>query len=126
MSKDAGDRANLEPVSVSVIKKRRDFLALRDARRANSASFLMVARQNPENGETARVGFTVTKKMGGAVIRNRMRRRLRAAASEVFPQYAAPGCDYVLIARRAAESRNFAILLDDMKRALLSLRRNPK
>ncbi len=126
MSADAGDRANLEPVSVSVIKKRRDFLALRDARRANSAGFLMVARMNPENGDTARIGFTVTKKLGGAVVRNRMRRRLRAAANEVFPHYASAGCDYVLIARKAAETRNFATLLDDMKRALLSLRRNPK
>ncbi|MEM9619659.1 MAG: ribonuclease P protein component [Pseudomonadota bacterium] len=111
---------------MSVIKKRRDFLALRDAKRASSPGFLMVARKNPENGEAARIGFTVTKKMGGAVIRNRMRRRLRAAAGEIFPHYASAGCDYVLIARKAAGTRNFAVLLDDMKRALLSLRRNPK
>lgn len=86
----------------------------------------MVARKNPENGDMARIGLTVTKKMGGAVIRNRIRRRLRAAAREVFPADATPGCDYVLIARKAAETRNFAALLDDMKRALLSLSRNLK
>ena len=89
-------------------------------------AFLLVARLNPQNGENVRLGFTVTKKMGGAVIRNRIRRRLRAAATEIFPIYASPGTDYVIIARRAAFDRNFAVLLDDMKRALLSLRRRLK
>lgn len=106
---------------MGVIKKRRDFLAMQDARKAHSASFLMLARENPENGPAARIGFTVTKKLGGAVVRNRIRRRLRAAAREVFPIHAAPGNDYVLIARMAAYDRKYEALLDDMKRALLRL-----
>ncbi|WP_428407878.1 ribonuclease P protein component [Hyphococcus sp.] len=110
---------------MGVIKKRQDFLAMRDADKAQSASFLMLARKNPENGLAARLGLTVTKKLGGAVIRNRIRRRLRAAAREIFPAHAAPGTDYVLIARKAAYDRNFEALLDDMKRALLRLPRNP-
>ena len=110
---------------MGVIKKRQDFLAMRDADKAQSASFLMLARKNPENGPAARLGLTVTKKLGGAVIRNRIRRRLRAAAREIFPAHAAPGTDYVLIARKAAYDRNFEALLDDMKRALLRLPRNP-
>ncbi len=81
----------------------------------------MVARENPENGDMARIGLTVTKKLGGAVIRNRIRRRLRAATREVFPDCALPGTDYVLIARPAAYDRKYTLLLDDMKRALLRL-----
>ncbi len=86
----------------------------------------MVSRKNPENGEIARFGLTVTKKLGGAVTRNRIRRRLRAAAKAVFPSHSKPGEDYVLIARAAAYDRNYADLLDDMKRALLRLSRAPK
>ena len=110
---------------MGVIKKRADFLAMRSADKAQSASFLMLARKNPENGPAARLGLTVTKKLGNSVIRNRIRRRLRAAAREVFPVQASPGTDYVLVARKAAYDRNFEALLDDMKRALLRLNRNP-
>ncbi len=109
---------------MGVIKKRRDFLAMRDAEKSHAASFLMLARANPENGSGSRLGLTVTKKFGGAVIRNRIRRRLRAAAREIFPQNAAPGTDYVLVARRAAYDRKYDALLDDMKRALLRLTHN--
>jgi len=85
----------------------------------------MVFRKNPENGETARFGLTVTKKLGGAVRRNRIRRRLRAAVKAIFPGYARAGADYVLIARAAAYDRDYVELLDDMKRALLRLTPRP-
>ena len=68
--------------------------------------------------------MTVTKKLGGAVLRNRIRRRLKAAAAEIFPAAAMAGRDYVVIARAAAKSRAYALLLDDMKRALLRLSRD--
>ncbi|GJL95689.1 MAG: hypothetical protein DHS20C05_20940 [Hyphococcus sp.] len=97
--------------------------------------FLMLSGPSPAavSGNTpqleakpeARLGLTVTKKIGGAVIRNRIRRRLRAAAREVFPQYAKAGRDYVLIARKAAYDRNYQALLDDLKRALLRLHPRP-
>ncbi|WP_411820822.1 ribonuclease P protein component [Hyphococcus formosus] len=113
-----------EVVKVGVIRKRRDFLAMRNAEKAHSPSFLMLARHNPENGSVARFGLTATKKLGGAVVRNRIRRRLRAAVREIFPQYACAGVDYVLIARQAAYDRNYDALLDDMKRSLLRLTSN--
>jgi len=121
-----GDGAISAPLVVNSIKNRRDFLALRGARGVNTPSFLMVSGPTPGGGEGARVGLTVTKKLGGAVVRNRIRRRLRAASREVFAHHAAAGTDYVLIARKAAYSRNFAALLDDMKRALLRLGRDTK
>lgn len=94
---------------------------MRNSPKANAPGFLMLARKNPENEGNVRLGLTVTRKMGGAVVRNRIRRRLRAAAREVFPRHACSGADYVLVARRAAYDRNYALLLDDMKRALLRL-----
>lgn len=88
----------------------------------NAPGFLLTARKNPDNapGE-ARFGLTVTKKLGPAAVRNRIRRRLRAAARETFPRFAYPGLDYVFIARPAAYDRNYQTLLDDMERALLRL-----
>jgi len=111
---------------MQTIKKRADFLALRKARGKGVPSFLMVARDRQDGEDNIRVGYTITKKMGNAVHRNRIKRRLRAAASQIFPTNAAPGHDYVLIARPKALTRNFTDLLDDMKRALLSLRSNTK
>lgn len=65
------------------------------------------------------MGFTVTKKLGNAVTRNRIKRRLRAAADQVFPDLAAPGHDYNLLARPAAATLPFPALLDDLRSALV-------
>lgn len=65
-----------------------------------------------------RVGFTVTKKIGGAVVRNRMKRRLRALAREVLPVAGRPGCDHVLIGRDGGIERDFAALRADLLAAL--------
>lgn len=86
----------------------------------------MKYRVNPEIGPVTRLGLTVTKRLGNAVVRNRIRRRLRAAAYQMFPKFARSGADYVLIAKTAAYDRKFDALLDDMKLALLSLARDTK
>ncbi len=65
-----------------------------------------------------RVGFTASRKVGIAVARNRARRRLRAAAERVLPLHAAPGHDYVLIARNGTITRPFAALIGDLEAAL--------
>ena len=70
-----------------------------------------------------RAGLTVTKKIGGAVVRNRIKRRLRAACRAVLPLHGEPGCDYVLVARAAASEMVFADMLDDLAGALQSLAR---
>ena len=68
--------------------------------------------------DTVRVGFTVTKKVGDAVRRNRAKRRLREVARAVLPLYAVGGTDYVLIGRDATPTRPFADLIADLKTAL--------
>jgi len=69
-----------------------------------------------------RVGFTASKKVGGAVVRNRARRRLKAIAREVLLREAAPGYDYVLIARAETATRDFQALRGDMRFALKRLK----
>lgn len=68
-----------------------------------------------------RVGFTVTKKIGGAVVRNRLKRRLRAVAREMLPRVGVAGADHVLIGRAPGLARPFAALADDFARACAKL-----
>lgn len=68
-----------------------------------------------------RLGFTASRKVGIAVCRNRARRRLRAAAAEIMANHAAPGHDYVLIARAATPRRPYAALVADLRTALRRL-----
>jgi ribonuclease P protein component len=76
--------------------------------------------------ETARTigeGYTSTKKIGGAVVRNRARRRLREAARRLLPLRGRPGADYVFIARQDTAACDWSRLLDDMNSALITLAR---
>lgn len=70
-----------------------------------------------------RVGFTATRKLGGAVVRNRAKRRLRAAAARVLAERGRPGTDYVLIARAGTVGRPYPALLADLETALRRLGR---
>jgi ribonuclease P protein component len=70
-----------------------------------------------------RVGFTVTKKIGGAVVRNRMKRRFRALAREVVPVKGIPGSDHVMIGRAKGVERDFGLLRNELAKALDGLRK---
>jgi len=65
-----------------------------------------------------RAGFTVTRKIGKAVVRNRMKRRFRALVREVIPASGHAGCDHVMIGRAGGIERDFSALRDDLTRAL--------
>jgi ribonuclease P protein component len=84
-------------------------------------------REEPEAASSPpRFGFTVTKAIGGAVDRNRVRRRLKAAVTAVAGGAARRGQDYVLIARRAALDRTFEDLKKDLERAFHRVHHAPK
>jgi len=78
-------------------------------------------RARPDAEDGARVGFTASRKVGGAVVRNRARRRLRAAVEQILPRHGVPDCDYVVIARRGTADRTFPTLLNDLESAMRRL-----
>ena len=80
--------------------------------------FVLLVRQRGDGDSTMRVGFTVTKKIGNAVVRNRMKRRFRALARDLLPSQGIAGADHVLIGRDSGIERDFARLRDDFSRAL--------
>jgi len=115
------------PVSLTTIRKRADFLRAASARRQGTSGFLVQARARGDGTGTVRVGFTASKKIGNAVMRNRAKRRLRALVREVLPPLAKAGWDYVLVARPdATVTRDFADLKRDLVTALASVHREPK
>ena len=106
---------------VTTLKKRSEFLRLRGGARFATPSFVVETRPRvppAEGRDGPRFGFTVTKKLGGAVVRNRIRRRLKAAIALVAGGLARPQHDYVIVARREALDRPFADLKKDLERAL--------
>ncbi len=106
------------------LRQRADFLAVADGARASSAAFALQSRRRDDLGPI-RVGFTVTRKNGTATERNRIRRRLREAVRLLGDVAMHPHHDYVLVGRRAALTRDFSALLDDLRAALKRLDRQP-
>lgn len=107
--------------NISRMKTRPEYLRTARGRRYAVPGLVLQARKRPsEPDETSevRVGFTATKKTGNAVVRNRIKRRLRAATEQVLPAAARPGFDYVLIGRAATFDRPWQSLLDDLGLAL--------
>lgn len=103
------------------LKKRPDFLRAAKGVRRVAPSVTLELCPTPEAAAkpgAVRVGFTATRKLGGAVERNRAKRRLRAAAAAVLPLYGREGNDYVLVARQDTLTRPFDGLLADLTQAL--------
>ncbi len=104
--------------------RRRDFLAAAKAPSCATPSFVMRAKDR-KDGKAPRVGFTCTKKIGNAVIRNRIRRRLKEAVRLSMAEHAAQSHDYVLIGRPAALTRDFEAIRKDIISALHKLHGTP-
>ncbi|WP_246499600.1 ribonuclease P protein component [Azospirillum soli] len=113
---------------VGRLKRRPEFLAVAGTRRKHVAPGLILQvrrhdeRQRPAPGEPPiRLGLTASRKVGNAVVRNRARRRLREAARQILPAHAAPGHDFVLVARADTAERPWTELLGDLSAALKRL-----
>lgn len=106
------------------LRQRADFLAAANGPRMASPAFVIQTRARDDNGPV-RVGFTVTKKVGTATERNRVRRRLRELVKRLDATSVRPHHDYVIVGRRAALDRGFETMFNDLRSALSRLERQP-
>lgn len=106
-----------------VLKNRSDFLkAARSVRQSTPGLILQARHRSIDAKDGVRVGFTCSKKVGNAVTRNRAKRRLRAVATQILPDFGRDGWDYVLIGRSGGTvDRPFTKLQSDLRSALLKM-----
>ena len=108
--------------TIGRLKTRPEFLYVKGGTRFATPSLVLQARHrqpsSTQPSELARFGFTATKSLGGAVVRNRARRRLKEAVRLTASAHAFKGYDYVLIARGGTVQRPFTELIKDLERAL--------
>ncbi len=114
---------NTAEFEVLRLRVRREFLFVAEGYAERRRLIVVQARRRNLPRPEAGAGFTTTKKIGNAVIRNRARRRLREAARALLPVHGIGGADYVFVARQETAAAPWPRLLDDMEKALISLRR---
>ena len=110
-----------ESPTIVRLKTRPQFLAAARAPYLSRGAVVIQMRDRADESPHIGLGFTATRKVGGAVVRNRAKRRLREAARALAPIHGRPGCDYVFIARGGTAERPWDRLLDDVKSALTRL-----
>ena len=113
-----------ERPDIERLKIRPDFLAAAKGASCARGAVVVQALDRGDGRELIRLGFTATKRIGGAVTRNRAKRRLRHAAAALAPLHGKAGHDYVFIARAGTAKRPWVRLLDDVESALISLAAN--
>ena len=111
-----------EAQRLTILRKRSDFLAANAGRRAATPGFVLLIRDRQDGDPAKRIGFTVTKKIGNAVVRNRMKRRFRELAREIIPTSGHSGSDHVMIGRSGGIERQFSELRRDLTQALAKAR----
>jgi ribonuclease P protein component len=116
-SRPPGTRSQ-EALRLGVIRKRADFLKANSARRGAFPGFVLLVRPRGDDDTQMRLGITVTRKIGNAVVRNRMKRRFRALAREVIGPEGIAGADHVLIGRAGGVERPYATLRAELAKAL--------
>jgi ribonuclease P protein component len=118
------DARRLAGARLGRLTKRTEFQRVAKGRRKASEAFTLQSARRDEVEQApagARIGITVTRKVGNAVVRNRIRRRLKEALRAASPLEAGPDRDYVLVARRAALARTFAALVEDLRGAFRAM-----
>lgn len=105
---------------IATLTKRADFLAANSGTRNARAGFVLLTK--PNAGQGMRFGITVTKKIGNAVVRNRMKRRFRELLRAQLPTQGLPDHDHVLIGRAGGVERDFHLMADELAKALARAR----
>ncbi len=100
------------------LKRRAEFLRVAASGRKVATGGVVMQALARDDAGPVRLGFTVTKRVGNAVVRNRTKRRLREAARRLLRERPVAGTDLVLIGRDSTRGRRFALLVDDLRRAL--------
>ena len=103
---------------LSIIRKRADFLAANNGLRAPMPGFVLLVRPRGDGDPSKRIGITVSGKVGGAVIRNRMKRRFRELLRAALPEAGLTDHDHVLIGREGGVERDFAGMREELAAAL--------
>ena len=109
------------PANIRHLRKRWQFLACAKGKSLARGGLVIQILPRPDGDPAIGVGFTATKKVGGAVVRNRAKRRMREVARQLLPLHGSPSHDYVFVARAGAAERAWPRLLDDAKSALIAL-----
>jgi ribonuclease P protein component len=105
-----------------MLRLRSDFLAANGGLRVGTPAFVLLVKPRGDGSTQTRIGYTVTKKIGNAVARNRIKRRFRALVHQVLGDHGLAGADHVLIGRGEAMTRDFAAMQADLVRALERVR----
>lgn len=113
-------QATSETSNIQTLTKRADFVAANKGLRNARPGFVLLTRAN--GGEGTRYGITVTKQIGNAVVRNRMKRRFRELLRELLPDQGIPDHDHVLIGRAGGVERNFQAMHAELGKALARAR----
>ncbi len=114
------------PIKLVTIKARADFLRIRGGAKWNTPGFLIETKPARDPNGPPRFGFTVTKKLGNAVVRNRIRRRLKEAVRTAHGSLSQPGYDYVIVGRTPAFDMPFERLVADVATGLKRVHQPPK
>jgi ribonuclease P protein component len=112
-----------QAVGLITLSKRADFLKANAGKRAPMPGFVLLVRDRADGDAAKRIGYTVTKKIGNAVVRNRMKRRFRELARELLPESGVAGADHVLIGRAGGVERDFGDLRRELAKALAKVAR---
>lgn len=109
-------------MSLAIIRKRADFVAANHGVRVARPGFVLLVKPGPAGAgakpDQVRFGVTVTRKIGNAVARNRMKRRFRALLRDILPHQGVAGADHVLIGREGGIERDFAQMHAELEAAL--------
>jgi ribonuclease P protein component len=110
-----------DTLTIRRLTKRPQFLAAAKGVSLARGAVMIQRLDRRDDDPAIGVGFTATRKIGGAVVRNQAKRRLREAARALLPLHGVPGSDYVLVARQGTADRPWDRLLDDVASALTRL-----